>query len=581
MSEFDLIIRGGNVVDGSGSPGRTADIAVRDGVVVEVGHVFGRGAREIDADGAVVAPGFVDVHTHYDGQATWDSYLQPSSWHGVTTVVMGNCGVGFAPVVPEDHARLIELMEGVEDIPGVALTEGLSWSWQSFPEFLDALESRPHDMDLAAQVPHAALRVRAMGERASAHTLATDEEISLMAKLAVEAIQAGAVGFSTSRTLNHKSISGELTPSYAAGRDELTAIAAAISRTGTGVLQLVTDWDDESIETDLDLIRSMVATAGRPMSFSLGQSPRIPDRFRRALRFLEEANAQGHRLRAQVSARGIGLLLGLDCTLNPFKANPAYQRIAYLPVAEQARRMADPELRREILEIGIVAAANLIGGQFLDRTEIMFELTDPPNYEPDPADTVERRAAALGVPATELIYDILISDEGRGMFYLPFTNYVDGSLDGAREMLVHDFTIPGLSDGGAHVGTICDGSFPTTLLQHWVRDRDSGRLPLEFVVARQARATAEAVGFLDRGLLLPGYKADLNVIDLDGLRLHKPEMHHDLPAGGRRLLQRADGYRHTFVSGVETYADGQATGALPGRLVRGPQAPATRAGHPA
>ncbi|MGY1812101.1 N-acyl-D-amino-acid deacylase family protein [Blastococcus sp. SYSU D00820] len=573
MSSYDLIIRGGTVVDGTGAPGRTADVAVTDGLVVEVGRVSGRAAREIDADGAVVAPGFVDVHTHYDGQATWDSRLQPSSWHGVTTVVMGNCGVGFAPVVPADHDRLVELMEGVEDIPGVALVEGLPWTWQSFPEFLDALESRPHDMDLAAQVPHAALRVRAMGERAAAHTLATDEEIVLMATLAAEAVEAGAVGFSTSRTLNHKSISGELTPSYAAGRDELTAIAAAIGATGRGVLQLVTDWDDQSIGTDFDLIRAMVAAAGRPMSFSLAQSPRTPDRYRSVLRFLEEANAEGHRLRAQVSARGIGLLLGLDCTLNPFRSNPAWQRISSLPVPEQARAMADPELRREILEIGIVKHPTLVGGQFLDRFEIMFELTDPPDYEPDPADTIEQRAARLGVTPAELVYDIMIGDEGRGMFYLPFTNYVDGALDGCHEMLTHDFTIPGLSDGGAHVGTICDGSFPTTLLQHWVRDRERGRLPLEFVVARQARATAEAVGFLDRGLLVPGHKADLNVIDLAGLHLHKPEMHHDLPAGGRRLLQRADGYRHTVVSGVETYTDGQATGELPGRLVRGAQRP--------
>ncbi|WP_110206834.1 N-acyl-D-amino-acid deacylase family protein [Nocardioides daejeonensis] len=571
MSEFDLIVRGGTLVDGTGEPRRTADVAVRDGIVVEVGQVSGRASQEIDADGAIVAPGFVDVHTHYDGQATWDSYLQPSSWHGVTTVVMGNCGVGFAPVQPQDRNRLVELMEGVEDIPGVALTEGLPWTWQSFPEYLDALETRAHDLDFAAQVPHAALRVRVMGERAAAHTLSTEEESQLMAKLAVEAIEAGAVGFSTSRTLNHKSISGELTPSYAAGRDELTTISRAIGASGKGVLQLVTDWDDESIETDFDLIRSMVAAAGRPMSFSLSQTAAHPDRFRKALAFLEEANAEGHRLRAQVAVRGIGILLGLDLTLNPFVSNPAYQRIADLPLAERARRMADPEVRREILEIGIVKNPNLIGGQFLDRIEVMFELENQPNYEPDASQTLARRAAAAGVDPTELIYDILVSDGGRGMIYQPFTNYVDGSLNGAREQLVHPFTIPGLSDGGAHVGTICDGSFPTTLLQHWVRDRAADRLALEFVVARQARATAEAVGFFDRGLLAPGYKADLNVIDFEGLLLHKPEVHHDLPAGGRRLLQRADGYLHTVVSGQETYRNGEATGALPGRLVRGAQ----------
>lgn len=572
MSAYDLVVRGGTVVDGTGEVRRTADVAIKDGIVVEVGKVAGRGRREIDADGALVTPGFVDVHTHYDGQATWDSYLQPSSWHGATTVVMGNCGVGFAPVVPADRERLVELMEGVEDIPGVALTEGLPWTWQSFPEYLDALETRPHDLDFAAQVPHAALRVRAMGERAAAHTLADDEEIAMMAKLAAEAVEAGAVGFSTSRTLNHKSISGELTPSYAAGRDELVEISRAIGATGKGVLQLVTDFDDESYGTDYDLIRAMVEASGRPMSFSLSQSRRRPDRFRETLRFLEEVNAEGHRVRAQVSARGIGLLMGLDCTLNPLSANPAYERIAHLPVAEQVRALQDPEMRREVLALGVKADPNRIGGSVLDRFDQMFELTDPPNYEPDPADTLEARAQRAGVPVEELVYDLLIADEGRGMFYLPFTNYVDGSLDGGRDMLAHDFTIPGLSDGGAHVGTICDASFSTTLLQHWVRDRERGRLPLEFVVQRQARATAEAVGFLDRGLLAPGYKADLNVIDLHALHLHKPVVHHDLPAGGRRLLQRADGYRHTVVSGVETYVDGQATGELPGRLVRGPQA---------
>jgi N-acyl-D-aspartate/D-glutamate deacylase len=569
MAEHDLVVRGGTLVDGSGSPGRTADVAIRDGVVSEVGLVGGRGREEIDADGALVTPGFVDLHTHYDGQATWDSYLQPSSWHGVTTVVMGNCGVGFAPAVPGDHERLIALMEGVEDIPGVALTEGLAWDWNTFPEYLDALERRPHDLDLAAQVPHAALRVRAMGERAAAHVQATDDEIATMARLAAEAVRAGALGFTTSRTLNHKTRAGELTPSYAAGIAELAAISRAVGETGTGVLQLVTDWDDETIDTDFDLIATMARESGRPMSFSLAQSPAYPERFRKALDFLVRANQEGLRMRAQVAARGIGILLGLDCTLNPFAGNPVWQELAGLPVDEQARAMRDPERRRRILELGVVQAPNLIGGALLDRFDLMFELGDPPDYEPDPEQTIARRAHRDGRTAEELVYDLLVADDGRGMLYLPFTNYVDGSLDGAREMLAHDYTVPGLSDGGAHVGTICDGSFPTTLLQHWARDREEGRLPVEHVVARQARATAEAVGLLDRGLLRPGYRGDLNVIDLDGLRLHKPEMHHDLPAGGRRLLQRADGYLRTVVGGVVTYAEGESTGALPGRLVRG------------
>ncbi|WP_300681877.1 amidohydrolase family protein [Nocardioides sp.] len=571
MAEHDLVVRGGVLVDGTGEDRRSADVAITDGVVTEVGRVTGRGHREIEADGAVVAPGFVDVHTHYDGQATWDSYLQPSSWHGITTVVMGNCGVGFAPAVPRDHERLVALMEGVEDIPGVALTEGLAWDWQSFPEYLDALERRAHDLDFAAQVPHAALRVRAMGERAAAHAQATDEEVALMAKLAAEAVRAGALGFSTSRTLNHKTRAGDLTPSYAAGIAELAEISRAIGETGAGVLQLVTDWDDDTIDTDFELIATMARAAGRPMSFSLGQSPSAPDRFRKALAFLDRANAEGLRMRAQVAARGIGILLGLDCTLNPFAGNPAWLEIADLPLAEQAEAMRDPERRRRILELGVVKPPNIIGGNMLDDFVRMFELGDPPDYEPDPEQTIERRAARAGVTPEEFVYDLLIADGGRGMLYIPFSNYVNGRLDGAREMLVHEYTIPGLSDGGAHVGTICDGSFPTTLLQHWVRDRAEGRIGLEFIVSRQSRATAEAVGLFDRGLLKPGYKGDLNVIDLDGLRLHKPEMHHDLPAGGRRLLQRADGYRFTVVSGVVTYVDGQATGELPGRLVRGGQ----------
>ncbi|WP_127783163.1 amidohydrolase family protein [Rhodococcus sp. X156] len=578
MSEHDLVIRGGSVVDGTGAPAFTADVAVRDGIVVEVGAVSGTGRQEIDADGAVVAPGFVDVHTHYDGQSTWDDRMQPSSWHGVTTAVMGNCGVGFAPVVPADHDRLIELMEGVEDIPGVALAEGLAWDWQSFPEYLDAVERRPHDIDLAAQVPHAAVRVRAMGARAAAHEMATGEEIALMAKLAAEGIEAGALGFSTSRTLNHKSISGELTPTYDAGMEELTAIAAAIGRTGKGVLQLVTDWDDD-LGPDARLVRAMMEASGRPMSLSLAQSTTNPQKFREILRLIEQVNDDGYRLRAQVAARGIGIILGLDCTLNPFMYNPVWQSVSHLPLAEQAAQMASSDFRARVLAAQS-GEENLtrIGGRIIGKFDLMFELADPPSYEPDPEDTVARRAARIGCTPEELAYDLLVADHGRGLLYSPFANYNAGSLDAVQEMMAHPYTVPGLSDGGAHVGTICDGSFPTTLLQHWVRDRDHGTFELPYIVARQSRATAELVGLLDRGLLKPGYKADVNVIDMAGLRLHKPEIRHDLPAGGRRMVQRVDGYRHTVVSGQETYRDGEAVGPLPGRLIRGAQpGPAARA----
>jgi N-acyl-D-aspartate/D-glutamate deacylase len=568
MTEHDLVVRAGTVVDGTGGPPRTADVAVQDGRIVEVGRVDGRGRREITADGAVVAPGFVDIHTHYDGQATWESRLQPSSWHGVTTVVMGNCGVGFAPVEPVHHDRLIELMEGVEDIPGIALHEGLRWDWRTFPEYLDALDALPHDVDMAAQVPHAALRVQAMGERAAAHEEATPEEIALMARLAREGVEAGALGFSTSRTLNHKSISGELTPSYAVGADELVAIATAVGETGRGVFQLVSDFPDP--EAEFALIRAMVARSGRPLSASLVQSPVAPAMHREVLRLIDAAQADGLPILAQVAARPVGMLLGLHNTLNPFMTNPVWRQLADLSPEEQAARMAEPRLRSEIVaaQTGEKDRSRL-GGTLIHRYELMYELADPPNYEPSASESIAARAQRAGVSPVEIAYDVVA---GGGMLYLTSLNYADGNLDAAHEMLTHRHTVPGLSDGGAHVGTICDGSFPTTLLQHWTRDRDGARLDLPFVVQRQARDTARAVGLLDRGVLAPGYRADLNVIDMDALRLHRPEVRYDLPAGGRRLLQRADGYRHTVVAGQETYRDGEPTDALPGRLVRGPSA---------
>ncbi|HEX4250333.1 MAG TPA: amidohydrolase family protein [Pseudonocardia sp.] len=568
MATHDLVVRGGTVIDGDGGPPRTADVAVDGGLIVEVGRVSGAGRREVDADGAVVAPGFVDIHTHYDGQATWESRLQPSSWHGVTTVLMGNCGVGFAPACPEHHDRLIELMEGVEDIPGIALHEGLAWNWRSFDEYLDALDGRPHDVDLATQVPHAALRVHALGERAAAHEEATAEETALMAALAKAAVQAGALGFSTSRTLNHKSIDGELTPSYAAGADELTAIAAAIGTTGTGVLQVVSDFP-EPVE-EFALLRRMVSESGRPLSLSLVQFPQDPERHRQVLGMLEQAWADGLPIRAQVAARPVGMLLGLANTLNPFMTNPVWRRLADLTTDEQAAWMSEPRVRAEILAAQTREKdRGRLGGTMIHRYELMYELTDPPHYEPSPAESIAARAARAGRDPVELAYDILV---GGGMLYLTALNYLDGNLDDVHEMLVHPHTLPGLSDGGAHVGTICDGSFPTTLIQHWTRDRAGAKLELPFVVQRQARDTARAVGLNDRGVLRPGYRADLNVIDVDRLRLHRPEMRHDLPAGGRRLVQRADGYKHTFVAGQQTYADGEPTDALPGRLIRGPRA---------
>ena len=571
MAEHELVVRAGTVVDGTGAPARTADVAVRDGVVVEVGQVAGRGEREVDADGALVAPGFVDIHTHYDGQATWDSTLTPSSWHGVTTVVVGNCGVGFAPVRPADHQRLIELMEGVEDIPGVALHEGLAWDWQTFGEYLDAIERRPHDIDLATQVPHGALRLHVMGERGANREAATPDDIAAMAKHARAAVEAGALGFTTSRTLNHRTSTGDPTPTLTAAADELVGIAKGLGDAGMGVLQVVSDFLDADAE--FAILRAMVAESGRPLSISIAQSPLAPENWRLLLQRITEANADGLTMTGQVAARPVGVLLGLQCTLHPLMTNPVFRdELGDAPWAEQARAMADPSFKERVLAAATgEKARGKLGGSLIGRFDHMYELGEPPDYEPDPSNSISARAAREGRDPVELVYDILAADGGRSFFYLPFLNYAEGNLDAVGEMLAHPHTVPGLSDGGAHVGTICDGSFPTTLLQHWTRDRERGRLGLPFVVQRQCRDTARTVGLHDRGVLAPGYRADLNIIDLDGLALHRPEMHYDLPAQGKRLLQRADGYRHTFVAGVETYVDGQATGALPGKLIRGAQ----------
>jgi N-acyl-D-aspartate/D-glutamate deacylase len=570
MSEYELIIRSGAVVDGNGGEPFPGDVAVDHGVIAAVGAVSGRGEREIDAAGAVIAPGFVDVHTHYDGQATWDSRLQPSSWHGVTTVVMGNCGVGFAPVRPANRDRLVELMEGVEDIPGSALREGLTWDWESFADYLDVLARRQFDIDLAAQVPHAALRVEVMGARAAAQVQATPAESAEIARLAREAVTAGALGFTTSRTLNHRSIDGELTPSYGTAEDELVAIARAVGQTGRGVMQVVSDFTDA--EAEFAMLRRAMREGRLPLSVSLVQSNLSPDSYRDVLAFITDCQQEGLAIRAQVAPRPVGVLLGLQNTLHPFMENPRWQRLADLPAAEQARQMRADEVRAEILAAQTRDKnRQRLGGILIHKYELMYGVSDPPVYEPDPADSIAARAQRQGVPPAELAYDILAAGDGAAMLYLTFANYARGNLDAVREMLAHPYSIPGLSDGGAHVGTICDGSFPTTLLEHWTRDRGSDGLTLPFVVQRQARDTARAVGLRDRGVLAPGYRADINVIDMAALRLRPPEMLFDLPAGGRRLLQRADGYRHTIVAGQETYRDGAPTEALPGRLIHGPQ----------
>jgi N-acyl-D-aspartate/D-glutamate deacylase len=571
MSDHDLIVRGGTVIDGTGGAARTADVAIRGATITEVGRVTGAARRVIDADGLLVTPGFVDIHAHYDGQATWSDRLTPSTWHGVTTLVAGNCGVGFAPVHPGDHDRLIELMEGVEDIPGTVLHDGLTWEWQSFPEFLDTLDGRAYDADIAMQVPHGALRLHVMGERGAAREPATDDDIATMAALAAEAVDAGALGFTTSRTLNHRTSRGEPTPTLTAEADELVGIARAIGTTGRGVLQVVSDFGD--IDAEFALFRRMAQESGRPLSFSLVQVQE--DAWRRQLRLLEEANADGVAMRAQVAPRAVGLLLGLRCTLHPFLANPVLRTISGKPLDERVGIMTDPAFRDRALEAERQArherSAQGRPDRMVQTLDRLFELGDPPDYEPDPATSLTQRAQREGRDPLELTYDLLLEDGGRALLYLPLLNYADGNLDAAGEMLAHPHTVVGLADGGAHVGTICDASFPTTLLAHWGRDRSRGRLDLPFLVHRQTQATAQAVGLLDRGVLAPGYRADLNLIDPETLRARRPDMWHDLPAGGKRLVQAADGYIATLVAGQVTYERGSDTGTLPGRLIRGPR----------
>src|SRR5215469_15188466 len=562
----DIVIRGGTVADGRGGDLYEADIAIKDGRISEVGKVLGKGREEIDAKGKLVAAGFVDVHTHYDGQVTWSQDITPSSQNGVTTAVMGNCGVGFAPCRPDDHLRLIQLMEGVEDIPEPVLSAGIPWSWESFPDYMNWLSKRNFVIDIGAQLPHAALRVYVMGERGARRDPSTPEDNKAMAQLAREAVRAGALGFSTSRTLNHRTSTGDFTPTLKAGEDELTAIAAAMHGEGRSVLQFVLDLS--TIHEDLPMMLRVAENTKCPITFSITQNDKAPQRWRQTLAEINQAAARGLQITAQIAARPVGLLLGLELSRNPFQTHPSYKAIAHLPLAERVARLRQPETRTAILRENATATDDPLF--FRPNYDKMYLLGNPPDYEQPPENTLGARARRECKRPEELAYDAMLTDDGRGMLYVPFLNYSEGNLDATREMLCDPRSVPGLSDGGAHCGIICDASFPTYLLTHWTRDRTRGeKLSIPFVIAAQSRKTALSVGLSDRGVIAKGYKADINVIDYDRLHLHPPKVHYDLPVGGRRLLQQVDGFDATIVSGVVTRRCGSATGARPGKLLRG------------
>ena len=565
---LDLIIKNGDIVDGTGSKAFTGDLGILHGTIVKIGEISDEAKNIIDASGSHVIPGFVDIHTHYDGQVTWSEELTPSSNHGVTTAVMGNCGVGFAPCRPEDKERLISLMEGVEDIPHPVLSEGLPWNWETFPEYLDSLSERQYDIDFAAQVPHGPLRVYVMGDRGANRETATPEDIEKMADLTSEAVKAGALGFSTSRTLNHQTAEGQPTPTLTAELDEMVGIAKGVQAAGSGVMQVVTDFKGN--DNEFELLKEMAKQSGRPLSVSVAQHHRVTDGWRNILRTIERANSEGVKLTAQVCGRPIGVLFGLELTNNPFSAHPSFIEIKDLPLDEKLFKLRDEQFRKRLLAEAPQVENNPFLRQAHARYHDMYVMQENPDYEPPPSESIASQAMELGLNPLELCLDILTRGEGKDMIYYAFLNYGESSLDPAKEMMEHPNTILGLGDGGAHCGSICDGSFTTHMLTHWTRDRKRGeKLELPWVIKAHCLDTAKAVGLNDRGVLAPGYKADINIVDLKKMQLRKPEVHFDLPAGGRRLMQYADGYVATIVNGVPIYLDGESTGARPGRLVRG------------
>ncbi|BBY27871.1 N-acyl-D-amino-acid deacylase family protein [Mycolicibacterium sediminis] len=566
----DVIIRGGTIVDGLGGEPYVADLAIADGVITAIGTVEGGAAREIDATGLLVTPGFVDLHTHYDGQAIWSDRMTPSSAHGVTTAVMGNCGVGFAPCRPEDHDTLVDVMAGVEDIPGVVMVDGLPWTWETFPEFLDALDARARDIDVAAFLPHSPLRVYVMGRRGVDRELPTPDDLAMMRKLAAEAIRSGAVGFASSRLTLHKTSSGHPIPSYEAEYAEIEAIARGVDDAGGSLLQFVPDLMAGDYEGALAAVFDVAAEVGLPVTFTLAIGNAGPPIHDDALRMVEKANANGGDVTGQIFPRPIGLVLGLELSGNPFVMYPSYLAISNVPLEERVAAMRRPDVRASILNDTPDPGGHplMFAAQAWDY---MFPLGSPPNYEPAPGDSIGARARARDVSPLEEAYDRLLDDDGHAMLLVTLANFRDGSLDTVAELIERDDVVLGLGDGGAHYGMICDASYPTYMLTHWVRDRATGRLPVARAVRELTSVPARVAGLHDRGRLAVGYKADVNVIDHGALTLHRPVVARDLPAGGRRLDQTADGYVATIVSGEVIAERGAPTDALPGRLIRGRQ----------
>lgn len=567
----DIVIRGGTIIDGTGADGYVGDVAIDGDKLASVGGVAGPGKREIDAKGLLVTPGWVDVHTHYDGQATWDPMLAPSSWHGVTTVLFGNCGVGFAPCRPQDHDALIDLMEGVEDIPGIVLSEGLKWDWESFPEFLDALENQPRAIDVAAQMPHHPLRVYVMGQRAIDFEDATPDDITEMRRLTEEALKAGAFGFTTSRTESHRTMSGQRVPGRYAAADELIGIGKAFNTVDHGAYGMLNDFEDEAAE--FEWMKKVGLESDCPLWFLLTDRYSDPERWRRLMGGVHEARDAGANVTAQIAGRAVGIILGLSTSLTPFSGRPTFASLKDLPQAERVAKLKQPEIRAQILREDnsdeLLAKLPPLQRAIATRWDRMYVLNDPPEYEPAPEAAVEEAARLTNKTPQEFVYDFLTEGDGGGMLLFPVTNFVTGDLEPVHEMMQDPATIIGLGDGGAHCGQICDASMPTFMLTHWTRDRTrGGKFPVEWAVRRLTSETADFFGFKDRGRLQEGLKADINIIDYDALQIRRPEVIFDLPAGGRRLVQRSEGYVATIVSGETIFENGEATGALPGKLVR-------------